>query len=189
MVPSAVMNEAIVFFTALALRALVQRTPREKLPESFRFFTVLSNLFCAFTALLLLLCELFGAMPAWAATLKYMGTAAVTVTLVTVFVYLLPATGSLKGLLDSWPELIMHLITPLLAILSFLFFENEGLSAWIIPLGVLPVILYGLLYFNRVVVARTWEDMYGFNKSGKWRQSFALMLLGTVIIAVLLWWL
>ena len=189
MVPSAVINEAIVFFTVLAMIALVRRTPREKLPENFRYFTVLSNLFCALTALILLVCELCGAMPPWAAALKYMGTAAVTVTLVTVFVYLLPAAGSLKGLLDSWPELIMHLITPLLAILSFLFFENEGLSAWIIPLGVLPVLLYGLLYFNRVVVARTWEDMYGFNRSGKWRQSFAFMLLGTVVIAVLLWWL
>ena len=126
MVPSAVMNEAIVFFTVLAFRALVQRTPKEKLPESFRYFTVLSNLFCAFTALLLLLCELFGAMPAWVATLKYMGTAAVTVTLVTVFVYLLPVTRSLRGLLDAWPELVMHLITPVLAILSFLGFEQEG---------------------------------------------------------------
>ena len=44
MVPSAVCNEAIVFCTAMAMCALVRRTPREKLPESFRYFTVLSNL-------------------------------------------------------------------------------------------------------------------------------------------------
>ena len=189
MVPSAVINEAILFLTLQAMRALVRRTPPKKLPESFRYFTVLSNLFCALTALILLVCELCGAMPAWAVTLKYMGTVAVTVTLCTVFLFLLPVSRSLEGLLSTGPERIMHVVTPLLAILSFLFFENESLSAWIIPLGVLPVLLYGLLYFNRVVVARTWEDMYGFNKSGKWRQSFALMLLGTVIIAVLLWWL
>ena len=189
MVPSAVINEAIVFFTVLAMIALVRRTPREKLPENFRYFTVLSNLFCALTALILLVCELCGAMPPWAAALKYMGTVAVTVTLVTVFVYLLPVTRSLRGLLDAWPELVMHLITPVLAIFSFLGFEQEGLSAWIIPLGLVPVLLYGLLYFNRVVVARAWEDMYGFNKGGKWKLSFALMTAGTVIIAVLLWWL
>ena len=76
-----------------------------------------------------------------------------------------------------------------MAILSFLGFEQEGLSAWIIPLGLVPVLLYGLLYFNRVVVARAWEDMYGFNKGGKWKLSFALMTAGTVVIAVLLWWL
>ena len=166
MVPSAVINEAIVFSTVLALRALVRRTPKEKLPESFRFFTVLSNLFCTLTALVLLLCELFGAMPPWATAFKYMGT--------------------VHGLWDG-PELVMHLLTPLLAILSFLCFERRGLSAWIIPLGILPVLLYGILYFHRVMVARTWPDMYGFNKNGRWKLSFALMLLGTAVIAVLLW--
>ena len=76
MVPSAVINEAIVFITAAAMVVLVRRVSREKLKESFRYFTVLSNVFCAFTALILLLSELFGAMPAWAVALKYMGTVA-----------------------------------------------------------------------------------------------------------------
>ncbi len=186
MVPSAVINEAIVFSTVLALRALVRRTPKEKLPESFRFFTVLSNLFCALTAMILLLCELFGAMPPWATAFKYMGTVAVTVTFLTVLVFLWPSLGTVHGLWDG-PELVMHLLTPLLAILSFLCFERRGLSAWIIPLGILPVLLYGILYFHRVMVAKTWRDMYGFNKNGRWKLSFALMLLGTAVIAVLLW--
>ncbi len=187
MVPSAVINEAILFSTGLALFALVRRTPREKLPESFRFFTVLSNLFCALTALVLLLCELFGAMPAGAVVFKYVGTAAVTVTLCTVFFYLLPASRSLEGLLTPWPEFIMHLVTPALAILSFLCFEKGRMTAWAIPLAVLPVLLYGCLYLNRVVVARAWPDLYGFNKTGQWKRSFALMVAGAVVVAVLLW--
>lgn len=187
MVPSAVINEAIVFLTVLATAALVRRTPREKLPEAFRYFTVLSNLFCGLAALLLLIYELFGAMPPWAAVLKYMGTVAVTVTLLTVFLYLLPVSRSLEGLLAAWPELIMHLVTPVLAIVSFLGFEKTGLSPWIIPLGLVPVLLYGWLYLDRVVVARTWRDMYGFNKNGKWKLSFSLMAVGTAAISVLLW--
>lgn len=187
MVPSAVINEAIVFATALAMGDMVRRTPREQLPASFRFFTVLSNLFCALTALVLLLLELFGNMPAWAVVLKYMGTAAVTVTLLTVFLFLLPASRSIEGLLGTWSEIIMHVVTPILAILSFLGFENEGLSPWVIPLGLLPVALYGWLYLDRVVIRGTWADVYGFNKNGKWKRSFALMMLGTAAVAVLLW--
>ena len=187
MVPSAVINEAIVFLTVLAMIALVRRVSLKKLPESFRYFTTLSNLFCALTALLLLLCELFGAMPAWAVTLKYMGTVAVTVTFFTVFLFLFPASRSIEGLFSNGPEIIMHLVTPLLALLSFLCFESRALSAWIIPLGILPVILYGWLYLNRVVMAGAWPDFYGFNKNGKWQLSFSLMILGTVAIAVLLW--
>ena len=187
MVPSAVINEAIVFFTVLAMYALVRRTPQGKMPENFRYFTVLSNLFCALTALILLIFELFGTMPAWAVTLKYMGTVAVTVTILTVYLYLLPVSRSLEGLLNTWPETIMHLITPVLAIVSFLCFESEGLSAWIIPLGLVFVLLYGWLYLNRVVVAKAWPDIYGFNKDGKWKLSFSLMTVGTVAVAVLLW--
>lgn len=187
MVPSAVINEAILFFTILAMCALVRRSPKEKLPENFRFFTVLSNLFCALSALILLVCELFGTMPAWAVTLKYMSTVAVTVTILTVFLYLLPATRSLKGLLNTWPEAIMHLVTPVLAILSFLCFEKKEPSAWIIPLGVVFVLLYGWLYLDRVVVAKTWPDIYGFNRGGRWKLSFSLMAAGTVAVAVLLW--
>jgi hypothetical protein len=188
MVPSAVINEAIVFITALSLRAVIRRTPREKLPESFRYFTILSNLFCAFTALILLLCEFFGALPAWAATLKYMGTVAVALTFFVVLLFLWPSLGSIQGLWDG-PELFLHFVTPLLAVLSFLFYEKQGLSAWIIPLGLVPVLLYGWLYLNRVVIAKTWRDMYGFNKNGRWKLSFSLLVLGTVAIAVLLWWL
>ena len=187
MVPSAVINEAIVFFTVLAMIGLVKRTPSEKLPESFRYFTVLSNLLCALTALILLVCELFGAMPAWAVVLKYVGTAAVTVTLCTVVFFLLPVSRSREGLFNTVPEFIMHLITPVLAILSFLCFEKGHMTAWAIPLAVVPVLLYGWLYLDRVVVARAWPDFYGFNKGGKWKLSFSLMAVGTVAIAVLLW--
>ena len=188
MVQSAVINEAIVFITALSMRAVIRRTEEGKQPETFRYFTVLSNLFCAFTALILLVCEFCGVLPAWAATLKYMGTVSVTLTFLVVLLFLWPSLGSIQGLWDG-PELFLHLVTPLLAVLSFLFYEKQGLSAWIIPLGLLPVLLYGWLYLDRVVVTKTWRDMYGFNKNGRWKLSFSLLVLGTVAIAVLLWWL
>ena len=187
MVPSAVFNEAIIVITILAFRTLVLRTPREKLPGSFRYFTVLSNLFCALTALILLLCELWGAMPAWAVTLKYVGTAAVTVTFLTVFLFLLPMSKTINGLLSNPPERTMHLYTPVLAILSFLCFEKGELSAWIIPLGLLPVALYGGVYLERVILSGAWEDLYGFNRNGKWKRSFVCMILGAAAVAVLLW--
>ena len=187
MVQSAVINEAIVFITALSLRAVIRRTPKEKLPETFRYFTVLSNLFCALTALILLVCEFFGVLPAWAATLKYMGAVSVTLTFLVVLLFLWPSLGTIQGLWDG-PELFLHFVTPLLAVVSFLFYEKKGLSAWIIPLGLVPVLLYGWLYLDRVILARTWRDMYGFNKNGRWKLSFSLLVLGTIAIAVLLWW-
>lgn len=187
MVPSAVFNEAILFLTVIAMIGIVRRTPREELPANFRYFTVLSNLFCAFASCLLLLAELFGAMPVWVVAIKYMGTLSVTVTFLTVFLFLLPTSKNFEALMGNPPEIIMHLATPLLAIISFLCFENLKLSAWVIPLAILPVLLYAWLYIDRVLLKRTWPDFYGFTKNGRWRLVFSFMTLGSILAAVLLW--
>ena len=53
--------------------------------------------------------------------------------------------------------------------------------------GMLPVILYGTLYLNRVVTVKRWEDFYGFNKNGKWQISFSAMVAGSFLLCVILW--
>ena len=53
-------------------------------------------------------------------------------------------------------------------------------------LGLLPVLLYGLLYLNKVVSRKEWDDFYGFNRDGKWPLSFAAMLIGTALLCLLL---
>ena len=170
---------------------LVMRFPKKDgqwIPErwrtAFRFFTCQSNVFCAFTALFM--CLLPGANWVW--VLKYIGTAAVTVTLLTVFLFLGPSTGNLKALLTG-NGLFMHLITPLLAIVSFSVFEKRGMSFSIALLGMLPVILYGFLYLYKVVFSpedKRWDDFYGYNKGGKWPIAFALMMIGAFVVCMLL---
>jgi hypothetical protein len=56
--------------------------------KSLRFFTILSNLFCAVSALLWVLSSSY-----WAWLLKYVGTVAMTVTLLTVIFFLGPNMG------------------------------------------------------------------------------------------------
>ena len=149
---------------------------------AFHYFTVLSNVFCA--AASLLMC--FAPSLSWVWTLKYIGTAAVTVTMLTVFLFLGPNLGYKKLL--SGTELFMHLVTPLLAIVSFFGFEKRNMTISTALLGVLPVLFYGLLYLHKVVYApegERWDDFYGFNKGGKWPVSFAAMLLGGAAVCVL----
>lgn len=149
---------------------------------AFRFFTVLSNVFCAAAALLM--CG--ASSSSWVWTLKYTGTAAVTVTMLTVFLFLGPNYGYKKMLTGT--DLYMHLITPLLAILSFLGFEKRAMTVQTALLGVLPVLLYGMVYLYKVVYApenKRWDDFYGFNKDGKWPISFAAMLAGGLAVSML----
>lgn len=149
--------------------------------RAFRFFTILSNVFCAIACLLMCFC----ADQTWAWTLKYIGTAAVAVTLLTVFFFLGPTQGYDKML--GGTDVFWHLIDPLLSILSFSIWERRGMSFGFALLGVLPVALYGVMYLYRIIYApeeRRWEDFYGFNGGGHWKISFTAMMIGAFLISM-----
>ena len=149
--------------------------------RAFRYFTTQSNVLCAVSALAMCLFP----EADWAYYLKVMGTVAVTVTMLTVLIFL----GRLYGYkpLLSGSDLFMHLITPLLAIVSLCVFERRGISFLGSFIGVIPVALYAPLYLYNVVYApeeKRWEDFYGFNRDGKWPVAYALMVAGAAVICV-----
>ena len=156
---------------------------------ALRYFTLLSNLLCALASLAAAVCVCRGSVPHVLWMLKYIGTAAVTVTLMTVMLYLGPAFGY-KALL-SGRDMLLHLICPVLAVVSFCFLERfYPLSFAAAMTGILPVALYGALYLYKVVVCpeeKRWEDFYGFNKGGKWPLSFAAMAVGGLLVCLILW--
>ena len=155
---------------------------------ALRFFTTLSNMLCAAACLLTALAINAGGIPEWIWMLKYIGTAAVTVTMLTVLFFLAPSfgKGALKVLL-SGTDLFMHLITPLLALVSFCVFERRGMTFCQSLWGMLPVVLYGPVYLYKILFAlpeKRWDDFYGFNKQGKWPVAFAGMVIGTFLICM-----
>ena len=155
---------------------------------ALRFFTTLSNILCAAACLLTALAINAGGIPEWIWMLKYIGTAAVTVTMLTVLFFLAPSfgKGALKVLL-SGTDLFMHLIIPLLALVSFCVFEKRGMTFCQSLWGMLPVVLYGPVYLYKILFAlpeKRWDDFYGFNKQGKWPVAFAGMVLGTFLICM-----
>ena len=155
---------------------------------ALRFFTTLSNMLCAAASLLTALAINAGGIPEWIWMLKYIGTAAVTVTMLTVLFFLAPTfgKGALKVLL-SGTDLFMHLITPLLALVSFCVFEKRGMTFCQSLWGMLPVVLYGPVYLYKILFAlpeKRWDDFYGFNKQGKWPVAFAGMVIGTFLICM-----
>ncbi len=189
---SIIINIAI-FLTTLTILILYFRQDGrwqvDKGRKAFRFFTVLSNAFCAIAALAMAVSQIGGAVPRPVLLMKYLATVSVTVTLATVFLFLGPTMGGYRDLLKG-DNLYMHLIGPVLAILSYAFLEKREMAFPTALTGLIPVALYGGMYLYRVVYApedRRWEDFYGFNKGGKWPLALAAMLGGTLIVCVLLW--
>ena len=187
-----ILNLAIVLATPLLLIRFWRRTgrqDREKFRAAFRFFTVLSNILCSVTALVMLVALLAGAVPEWVWILKYIGTAAVTVTMLTVFLFLAPSVGKdwYDVLLKSLGDLFMHLLTPLMALVSFCVFERRGMTFPRSLFGLLPVALYGPVYLYHILYApeqKRWNDFYGFNRGGRWPVAMAGMLAGTFLMCL-----
>ena len=167
-----------------ALAAVFAHARKSPLSMVLRYFTVLSNLLCAAAALAVAGMRLRGAVSAGILLFKFVGTVAVMVTLLTVVLFLWKLYGY-KNLL-SGPDFWLHLICPLLALLSWLLWDRTPLTPGQALFGVLPVLLYGCMYLYKVVVRKTWEDFYGFNRDGKWPVSFAVMLVGTALLSLLL---
>ena len=190
-----IINLAIFGITAALLIVFAREDggwTTKKLRTAFRFFTCQSNVLCAAAALLTAVAAMAGDVPRWIWTLKYIGTVAVTITMATVFIYLAPLVG--KGWADRLirrsHDLCMHLITPLLAILSFCLLERRGMSFPWSLWGLLPVVLYGLHYLYRILYApegKGWDDFYSFNRHGKWKQAYVLMLVASLILCVVFW--
>lgn len=184
-------NALIVVLTVLSLLPAWRKDGTWDIASgrrSLQFFTVQSNLLCGLSSLLLLLTLRQGIPPRWVWLLRYLGTASVTVTFLTVMVFLGPTQGY-KSQLDGW-GLSLHLVAPLLSVLSFCVWERfYSLPFGLSLIAILPVLLYGLVYLHLVVRVKKWEDFYGFNRGGKWPVSFTAMMVGAFLVCLLLYFL
>ncbi len=183
---SILFNAANAAAVAAACAAHLRNAPAKIL---LRYFTALSNLLCAAASLAVVIARICGSVPQAVLILKYVGTAAVAVTFVTVMVFLGPFVHDYKILL-SGADLWLHLICPVLAIVSLVLWDKPAAPFGVVLLGVLPVLLYGAFYLYHVILApseKRWEDFYGFNRSGKWYVSLVCMLSGSFVISAVLW--
>ena len=189
-----ILNLAIFLVTPLLLVFYWLKEGKEKPDKfraAFRFFTCQSNILCSLSALAMLISRLAGALPRWVWILKYAGTAAVTVTMLTVFLFLAPSVGKdwYDVLLKGASNLFMHLLPPLMALVSFCVFEKRGMTFGQALLGMLPLVYYGPLYLYKIRFApegKRWEDFYGFNRNGKWKVAFAAMSVGCFLVCMAL---
>ena len=158
----------------------------------FRYFTVDSNILCAVSCFFQLIRTLRGRQTESKAVMlfRYAGTSAVTVTMMTVLLFL----GFLYGfapMFSGW-NLWLHLLGPLLSIISFVWLERNGTvpEKKHLPLSILPVLVYGVVYVIMTVIIGVdrggWPDFYGLNLGGRWYLSYPAMIIGTALIGLAL---
>lgn len=159
--------------------------------RAFRFFTVDSNILAALSSVCLIIFCLGSLrrngqpVPVRTAVFKFVGTSAITLTLMTVLLFLGPTMG--YGMMFVGSSLYMHLINPLLCIFTFVLVEKgPEIPKKYLPLWVLPMLVYGAVYIAMAVASNRWPDFYGFNRGGLWYISLPVMTAASVGIAYVL---
>ena len=172
-----------------ALIVMLVVAGKESLSKAIPYFTVQSNLLSAFMCLVCAIWSMVAEEPMWLLVVRFASTCSVAVTFMTVICYLGPRFknwGYLLGGYNFW----LHLAFPLMAIASLLLRSPVAFPFTVAFTGLVPVILYGILYFCKVILAppeRKWDDLYGFADGVNWKTSVLAMGAGTLAISVGLW--
>ncbi len=161
--------------------------------DSFKFFTTDSNILSMVASIVMIIHEIQllrgknARIPRGVILFKFVATVAVTVTFCTVMLFLGFIYG--YGFLLSGTAFHMHLVGPLLALISFIMLENLGTIRFRESfLGIIPVTLYGAVYLTMVVVIGEknggWMDFYAFNRGGRWYLTVLIMHIAAFLICV-----
>ena len=138
----------------------------------FKFYTVDSNILVGISSLLLIAYEVkylknkITEIPQVIYILKFVGTAAITLTFLTTALFLVPQYGLYA--MYSNNNLFFHLIVPLLAIVSYVLFENHDSKYTHAIYGIVPMFLYCIYYTSMICLnldngGLTYKyDFYGF---------------------------
>ena len=208
---SYVLNIIIVILVILASIIMFGRIDFMNLPNPvnekhivgmLKYFTTDSNIFVGIASLFLLIEEhkvlkdKRKSINYIAYVLKFIATVSVTVTFLTVFLYLGPGSeGGIMSMLTN-SNLFFHLIIPVLSMVSFIFFERSNkIDKKYIKYGLLPTMLYALFYITNVFMhldnfkVSTEYDWYWFAQNGIWLVIiiFPLMLFLTYLASYALY--
>lgn len=158
--------------------------------QSLRFFTTDSNLLAAVAAALVAVCDvqkLRGKRTDIAKPfmlLKFMGVISLMLTFCTVMCLLVPIYGVAQQL--GGTAFHMHVAAPVLSFVSFVFLEaDRKLSLAQSFLGMVPMALYGTVYFLQVLVFENWMDFYAFNQGGRWYITVPVIFTATCLMCLL----
>jgi|GEM_PF-3471834 len=159
--------------------------------EIFWYFTTDSNLFVGLAGLVTAAYDvqiLRGkrtVIPKPVILFKFAGVVAVMIVLMTCLAYLAPRYGF--GFIFGGTFFHMHLGAPVMAFVSFCFFETgERLGLWEAQLAHIPCIVYAVVYFvmvNAIGEANGgWRDLYHFNDNSTWYIAAILLTVQEIIL-------
>lgn len=141
-------------------------------PTFYRTFSFDSNIFMAIASVITIAyyIKTFNKddinIPRWLAYINLGAAVSVLFTFLIVMVYLGPFIEGFGHML-SWQLIFLHLFNPIAVVLCFCVLEKEEkIELKKFYIGLIPMLLFGIIYIIFVYGLKTWPDIYRLNAGG-----------------------
>ncbi len=134
--------------------------------ENFKFYTVLTNIFCGIASLIDLIFCFSKKSPSWLIPVKLAGVCGVTITFAVVAFFFGPIYGFPQFYKGG--NLYFHLLEPVAAIIEFIAVKHGNITFRHTVIAAVPTLLYGFGYLGNLLIngiGGPWpdtNDFYGF---------------------------
>ena len=183
-----VLNLVIVILAVTGIILMVTGTSEEGALqasgiENFKFYTVLTNVFCGFIALIYLICLLINKGADWLVALKLAAVCGVAVTFAVVaFMF-----GPLYGFPQFYKRgnLFFHLLLPLTAMLEFIIVKRRRMPFRYTVIAAVPTLLYGICYMLNILIngiGGEWPDTNDFYAFLSWGWPVGIMIFAGITL-------
>lgn len=149
---------------------------------TLKMFTTLSNIAAAFSAAMCLPFQIDGLrrdryrLPSWIVIVMYVGTVGVFLTFFSAITIVSMYQGFVKTMLSK-SSLFLHTINPILITILFVFtISDTHIKFSHSFISMIPIVIYMIVYFIMVFVAKVWKDHYHTNSVMPWPLSLLLMI-------------
>ena len=167
---------------ALSLTDFFETGSSEAGMGTLKMFTTLSNIAAAFSAAMCLPFQIDGLrrdrykLPSWIVVVMYVGTVGVFLTFFSAITIISIYQGFVKTML-SRSSLFLHTINPILiTVLFVLIISDTHIKFSHSFISMIPIVIYMIVYFIMVFVAKVWKDHYHTNSVMPWPLSLLLMM-------------
>lgn len=147
-----------------------------KIPSSFQYFTVLSNIFMAIVAAVAIITFLKHSSSQIVDNLYLVATTSLVLVFLVVVLFLSPQYENPSFLFTEY-NFFLHLLNPFLAAISLLLIKDAKFNRKTRFFTLIPPFLYAIIYFIFVIVKKEWSDFYNFTLGGKTWVSFITLLI------------
>lgn len=144
----------------------------------FKPYTMDSNILASVMALMVVIYTIINRhddskpIPRWLLRAYLTGTTCLVLTFIVVAAFLAPTqvvSGRSYWMIFSGDMFFFHFLNPLLSVITLVFLlKDNQFTKTDRFIGMIPTIIYSIVYFVMVVVLKQWEDFYHFTFGGKY---------------------